>query len=189
MIVRAPTLRPRCRPRLTAALLAWLLAVCPALAAADEGALALKVKAAVLFNFAKFVTWPSSKFRSSDDPLLLCVLLPDALGNTLDESVRGKTVNGRPLKVRRAAQAAELRDCHLVYSSDERVDALTEALSTLSGHSVLVVHEYAQPLRDGSIRLLINDRRLRFEINVAAVEREQLQLSSKLLVLSDVVRR
>lgn len=175
---------------------ALLLAVLPfaapaALALDAEEELALKVKAALLFNIVKFVDWPPQKLARADTPIRLCVLefAPDPLTAVLEDTVRGKSVDGHPLVIYRSSRAAELRDCHLVYTNETDGLRLRGALSMLEGTSALVVHEHEEALRDGAIRLLVVDRRLRFEVNTAATARENLQLSSKLLSLAQVVQR
>ena len=60
-----------------------------------------QVKAVFLFNFSQFVDWPPASFADGRSPLVIGVLGRDPFGATLDEIVRGETVNGRPLVVRR----------------------------------------------------------------------------------------
>ncbi len=178
------------RAALPALLAVALLAPSGAVAADDmqSDLLALKVKAAVLFNLAKFVIWPADKLAADGAPLRLCVLQPDPFGATLIDATRGKIVNGHPLQVAVISQADELRSCHLAYTAELTESRLQATLSAVVGSSVLVVHEHERTLRDGSIRMYIRANKVRFEINAAQAERERLQLSSKLLGLSDVVR-
>lgn len=183
----------RSRRGLAAALL-MLLSMLPATAqaAADSDAqLALKVKAALLYNLVKFVSWPPSKLPGPDAPLRLCVLelVPEPLAATVDDTVRGKSVDGHPLVSYRSSRAADLRDCHLIYAAGGDEPRLRAALAALAGSGALLVHEHGETLSEGAVRLLVVDRKLRFEINVDAAERENLQLSSKLLSLSLVVHR
>lgn len=171
------------------ALLLGLTLTTPAHAQSDEETLALQVKAAFLFNFVKFTTWPESRFSRPSDPINLCVLEPDPFGPILDRTLKDKTVNGRPFLLRRSPRAADLRNCHLVYLGASDSGTLSAELKQLSGSSILLVHENAETLSNGGIRFLVADRKIRFEINLAEIERESLQLSSKLLALSSIVRQ
>lgn len=176
--------------QLAVALLVFGLAAghaAPARAQSDADLLPLKVKSAFLFNFAKFVTWPEGKMADAAAPIQICVLLPDPFGQILDDTVDGKLVNQRPVTVRRASRASDLRGCHIVYTGEADPGRLSNALSALAGSSTLVVHESAAPMHNGSIRFLIEGRKIRFEINLAETERESLQLSSKLLGLAAIV--
>lgn len=178
----------RCTAALSVLLLSMLWTA-PARAQTAEDTLALQVKAAFLFNFVKFTTWPEAKFATSTDPIVLCVLEPDPFGAILDNTIKGKTINGRPLLLRRSTHAAELRSCHLIYLGASDTGTLTAELKQLAGNSILMIHENAEPLSNGGIRFLITDRRVRFEVNLSAIERESLQLSSKLLALSSITRQ
>ncbi len=58
-----------------------------------------QVKAAFLYNFAKFVEWPSQSFKGPKDSLNICVLGEDPFGQLLTDTVNGKTLEGRPFVV------------------------------------------------------------------------------------------
>lgn len=161
----------------------------PVQAQPAEDTLALQVKAAFLFNFVKFATWPATKFSTSSDPIILCVLEPDPFGAILDITLKNKSVNDRKLVLRRSTRATDLRNCHLVYLGASDSSTLSAELRQLSGNSILLVHDNPETLPGGGIRFLVADRKIRFEVNLAAIERESLQLSSKLLALSSITRQ
>jgi hypothetical protein len=171
--------------------LALLLAVAGAArAAAPADDLELKVKAAFLFNFAKFTTWPPAKLTGPEAPLYLCVQGADAMTRVLQETVRGRGVGGRPIEVLQAAHADELRRCHIVYVGAPHDEQIASELTALASHGVLTVHEGAAAQPGGVIRFFLSDGgRVRFEINVSAASREHLALSSKLLEVAQVVNR
>ena len=190
---RLPACRRASRRHLRGVALAAWLALTPVLAAAvdTEEQLALRVKAALMFNVIKFVAWPDAKLQKADTPIRVCVLEAEAepFATILGDTVRGKTIDGHPLISDRSTRASELRDCHLVYVAGDDPARVHAALTELQGSSALVVYEHDETLREGTVRLLLVERKLRFEINAAAAERENLQISSKLLSLSIVVRR
>src|ERR1700683_5116293 len=64
-----------------------------------------EVKAAFLFNLAKFVEWPPQTFKSPSDPMSICVLGPNPFGRSLDEAVAGKSIDGRRFVVRPGSHA------------------------------------------------------------------------------------
>ena len=167
---------------------ALALALAGATAAAQDN-LELKVKAAFLFNFAKFATWPPSKVKD-DATLHLCVAGMDDLARVLQDTVRGRSIGTHPVDVLQSPSGAELRRCHIVYfgaTDDSRVAA---ELAALANASVLTVHEASEAQPQGVIRFFLSDDgRVRFEVNVAAASRAQVALSSKLLEVSQVVSR
>jgi len=149
-----------------------------------------QVKAAFLYNFAKFVEWPPNLFNDPRDPFVLCVAGDDPFGNLLDGIVLGKTANGHPLAVRRLRREREARSCQILFVSSSERNRLRPVLKSLRGASVLTVGEtdgFAQ--EGGMINLTLEDNRVHFEINVAAAERAGLKISSKLLSLARVVRQ
>lgn len=157
-------------------------------AAADE--LELRVKAAFLFNFAKFTTWPTAKVAAPDAPLYLCVQGSSAMGGVLQETVRGRAIEGHAIEVLAAMRAEELRDCHVVYVGAAGDAGIAAELDALVSHGVLSVHEASTTQSAGVIRFFLSDGgRVRFEVNVTAASREQLVLSAKLLEVSQVVTR
>lgn len=147
-----------------------------------------QVKAAFLFNFAKFVEWPPGTLQSEKDPIILCVFGHDPFGSTLDEIVRGKTINNREVLARRIFELSELKSCQLVFLSNMEDKRLSEVLSSLKGTSALVVGEgegFAG--RGGGIQFFLEDKKLRFAVNVDAIQRAHLTVSSKLLALASIV--
>lgn len=174
--------------RFSRSLLALLLAL-PMTAAAEEPDFQSQVKAAFLFNFAKFVNWPAAKFADALAPLEICVLESEPLSAVLEATLRGKSVDQHPLAVRRSARVEDLRSCHLFYTSVQDAVALNTSFAKLAGSAVMTVHESAQTLPGGVARFFIDGRKLRFEINGAAAERENLQLSARLQNVAVVVRQ
>lgn len=188
-------MNPACRlgAARTALLIALALAwnVAPASAAGNEpiSPVAASLKSAFLLNFARFVAPVAEKEEAADAPYDVCVLAPDTLGVAIDESLRGKQVRGHAVRVRRGERADELRDCQLVYLGVRGNELLEDQLRRLSGHGVLTVHEAESARSGGVVRLFIEGNRQRFEINLAAAEREGLQASAGLLELAQRVRQ
>ncbi len=177
-------------PARIAAALALLALAGGSQAASAQDQLELKVKAAFLFNFAKFATWPPSKVKSADAPLNLCVLGPGAMAAVLQDTVRGRSVGGHAIDVVQSPRSEDLRRCHIVYLSPADDGRIAQELDALANHGVLTVHEASEAQPGGVIRFFLSDAgRVRFEINVTAASREQLALSSKLLEVSQVVNR
>jgi hypothetical protein len=147
-----------------------------------------QVKAAFLFNFAKFVEWPPDAFQSETTPIALCVFRHDPFSGALDEIIRGKTINNRAVLSRRIDELSDLRSCQLVFISSVEDKHLSEVIGSLKGTSALLVGEgedFAE--RGGTIRLFQEDSKLRFAINVDSVQRARLTVSSKLLDLAKIV--
>ena len=146
------------------------------------------VKAAFLADFAQFIEWPRDAFQSEKGPFILCVFRHNPFGNALDEIVQGRKINNREVVARRIKELPDLKSCQLVFVSDRDDSALSEIISSLKGASALLVGEsddFAQ--RGGGIQFFLEGNRLRFAINMDALQRARLTASSKLLALAKIV--
>jgi hypothetical protein len=146
-----------------------------------------QVKAAFLYNFAKFVEWPAG--TGVDAPLVIGVLGKDPFGSQIDRAVEGKTVNGRRLMIKRFSSLEAYEYCHILFVSSSEKNNLAHIIAAVRNSSVLTVSETERFAHIGGIINFVTiENRIRFEINQAAAERAGLKISSKLLSLARVVR-
>jgi len=146
------------------------------------------VKAAFLYNFAKFVEWPADAFAGPASPIVLFVYGADPFGDAL-KSLKGKTANGRPIVVRYAANLGELERCHLLFVSASEKANLPKILQTTKGWSILTVGDMNGFAQDGGIINMVKEEsRVGIEINLEAAQRSRLEISSKLLGLAKIVK-
>jgi hypothetical protein len=176
------------RCRVIPALAATLLACMPAFSGmAGQPATEYRIKAAFLYNFTSFVSWPED--RAGTPGFILCVLGDDPFGNLLDK-LAGKPVNGKQLVVRRLGSLALLDQCQLVFVSEASTDQIGDALALLRELPVLTVSDIRGFTELGGIiefRIIAN--KVRFDINLNAAESAGLSVSSKLLSLATRFRR
>jgi len=140
-----------------------------------------ELKAAYLFNFAKFTEWPNN---ARSGPLQVCIVGRAPFGETLDK-MQNKTLGGRALLVRRNPTESELGQCHILFVCASENERATTLLHALRNRPVLTVGESEASLQDGmAINLSLEGERLTFEINLEALRRAQINLSSKVLRLA-----
>lgn len=154
--------------------------------ARDGDGLEYAVRAALLYNFARFASWPGDKLPQPDAPIRFCVLERDPLGDALAATLDGKKIDGHALTLQRVAHVEDMRACHVAYLGAAGPDALPDALA---GSAVLTVYAGDATLPAGIVRFFLDGSHVRFEINTAAAEREKLELSSRLLGVASIVRR
>ena len=148
-----------------------------------------ELKAAFLFNFAKFIDWPAGSFASPQSPFTICVLGLDPFGNVLEDAMQGKMIGNRPLAVRRLKDNAGVRLCQIEFVSSSESTHMAEILRSLHGSSVLLVGETSGFAGSGgTIEFTLEDNHVRFTINTDAGARSGLMFSSKLLALAKIVR-
>jgi hypothetical protein len=151
---------------------------------APQGLSEYQVKAAFLYNFVKFIDWPDGP-AWQEGPIAICVLGKDPFGNALERVVEGKTVNGRPLAIRRIGDIAAARSCHVLFVSASEAGRVGEIVKAAQTRSVLTVSETDRFCeRGGIIAFLMDGQRVRFRINPKAAASAGLSISSKLLQLS-----
>lgn len=148
-----------------------------------------QVKAAFLFNFAKFVEWPDSSFASASSTFKFCVLGQDPFGKDLDNALLGKKIAEHPVELIRTRKIQELDRCQVVFVNASESAHVSELVASLRGRNVLLVGEAEEFAGSGgTIQFFLQDNRVRFVINPDAASRAGLKLSSKLLALATVVR-
>jgi len=148
-----------------------------------------QVKAAFLYNFAKFVEWPAQVFKTSQDPIVVCVLGQNPFGNALEEAIRGKSVEGRGFAFRQVADAEEASVCQILFVSSSEGKHFRALYPSLKQAGILTVGEtQGFAANGGMINFKLDGGHVRFEINVGAAEHAQLQISSKLLSLAQIVK-
>lgn len=166
---------------------AAFLLLFPCLSAAQgTGTSEYAVKAAFLFNFAKFVEWPEGAFRSPGEPVTFCVLGEGPLGGELERAVAGKTVGGRPVAVRRLSQLAGLDECRILFVGSSERPRFDQILAAVGDRAVLTVGEEEGFNRAGGIiSFVVRQSRVRFQIEREPALRAGLKLSSRLLELAE----
>jgi hypothetical protein len=140
------------------------------------------VKAAFLYNFAKFVKWPEDDYGPT---FVVAVLGEDPFGEILDKTFAGKTILDKKVEVRRiSALESPARIRILFVGSSERL-RLAQVLKALDGSSVLTVSEMEGfTERGGMIAFRLGGDVVRFDINLGEVERARLKMSSQLIRLA-----
>ncbi len=144
-----------------------------------------QLKAAFLFNFAKFVEWPPSSFRNDQSPITICVLGEDLFGPVLEETVKAQTVGNRGLAVKRITRVSRDDACHILFVSSSEEHRLDQILGRTQNWPVLTVGDIAIfTAVGGIINLVLEEKKVRFEVNLDAAERAGLKISSRLLRLA-----
>ncbi len=148
-----------------------------------------QVKAAFLYNFAKFVEWPREEFKTPRDPILVCVLGHNPFGTSLEDVIRGKTIDGRGVAFRQVSNAQQAGACQILFVSSEDGQRFHSLARGLKPAGILTVGEMQGFAAEGGIiNFKLDGDRVRFEINVDAAEHAQLRISSKLLSLAQIVK-
>lgn len=179
--------------RLAALVLAGSLSACvsaralpPPAPGEDDAARELNLRAAFVFNFARFVEWPGAALLDTAS-LRLGVFAPAAIPAPF-AALAGRRVRGHVVRVVPLRPADDPADCHLVYCGDATSAQQAALLAGARGHPILTVGEGRGFMESGGmIELLTRDNRLRFRIRPDAARDAGLRIGAPLLQLADEV--
>jgi hypothetical protein len=156
-----------------------------AVTAAAQDVTEPSLKAAFIYNFAKFTEWPAEVIPNGE-PMVLCVLGDAAIGEALEQAVKGRTLAGHNLTVVQAALVLQpLAGCHLLYISSATAGQAAKVVAGLRGAPVLTISDADGFTQQGGIAEFFFDHgQLRFNIHLESARRARLLLSSRLLALA-----
>ncbi len=179
--------------RITGAMFRWIL-VCMMLAASIGGecgiakaeeSLEYAVKGAYLFKFSAYVEWPPQSFSDATAPFVIGILGKDPFGNKLEDIVKNRLVQGRAVLIKHYKRVDEVTDAHILYINSSEVKNREQINASLTGKGILTVTESAWG--SGSIvNFIIEENKVRFEIDPKVAVQAGLKLSSKLLGIAKV---
>jgi hypothetical protein len=144
-----------------------------------------QIKAAFLYNFAKFVEWPPTTFPEADSPIIIGIMEGDPMSPALDVLAE-KVVQGRKLIIKRSTRIDDLKKSQIFFTSIADFVQLRRNLATFRGLPVLTVtDEVNNFLSTGVIINFVTlEDKIRFEINGEMAQQSGLRLSSQLLKLA-----
>jgi hypothetical protein len=149
-----------------------------------------QVKAAYLYNFGRFIEWPTSATAAKGDPFTICVLGQDPFGPALNTALADEAINGQNVVARRIPSPQDAVNCRILFISASEGDRLKQILAILGDASVLTVSDLPQfTQRGGMVQLVLDGNKVRFEVNLTPVERAHLAMSSQLLKVAVNLRR
>jgi hypothetical protein len=171
------------------ALGAVLVAGAPVRSAAPAPPKESEVKAVLLFQLTRFVTWPQTTLTNEAAPYVIGVLGPDPFDGALDAVVKGEKVGSHPITILRAATVRGLTNCQMVYVSPEAREPLPKIFEMWKAAPTLTVGESGDFIsRGGMIRFKRSaDHKVRLEIDLDRVRLHAISVSAQLLRVCDVL--
>lgn len=158
----------------------------PSVANDDTGANEYALKTAFVYNLAKFTEWPERTFMDESSPVTLCVVGENRFADTAT-AVTGKTVHGRALELRQLSVEQDATRCHILFVAQDTAAPTRDVLASVRNRSVLAIGESDSFLREGGvINLAVSGNNVKFTVNVSAMQRSGLKISSKLLRLAEI---
>jgi len=156
--------------------------------AGAQGVSGPALRAAFLFNFPKFSAWPSDALAPGQR-LAMCVVGDAAVADALGETIKGHAIEGHELTVTVLTTDESAAACHLLYVSASEIKRSATLMLSVKSASVFTVSDADGFAESGGVaQLIVEDKRIRFSINIAAALRRRLTISSRLLSLATIVK-
>lgn len=153
---------------------------------AAQGTLETQVKAVFLYNFTKFIAWPTP--APGLDSFHICAVAGPEFTRTLDRTIAGESVDGRPLVRSEPHSPDDVRKCAILYVGQSQTERAAPLIAAVRDLPVLTVGEGRRFIdQGGAIAFVLENNRVRFDINILALQRAGLKASSKLLRVARAV--
>jgi len=144
-----------------------------------------QLKAAFIYNFAKFIDWPPAAFADQKSPFIIGVLGDNHFGSGFEQMIAGKKINDRPISIQTFRTAAEATNCQILFVSLSEKRHFPEIVQSLHAVPVLTVSETDGFIEAGGMVNFVDEAgKIRFQINDDAAKAARLKISSKLLSLA-----
>jgi hypothetical protein len=161
---------------------AAVLCARPSAAQPPDASLERNVKAAFLYNFTRFVQWPAAAFEEPEDPVHVCVVADAGFERAIDEVLANERVSGRPLTRLSPREVEATRGCQVLFVARSAQSRAAAILASARTRPVLTVGDADDFLqRGGIIGFVIEDGRVRFDVDLARARANGLTISSRLL--------
>lgn len=169
-----------------ALLIVWV-AIAPN-ARAQAEAEEYRVKAAFLFHFIQLVDWPKGALGDDKNPLTVCTVGKDPFQGDLETTLQGKQIGAHALRVQHLKSGQEIQGCRVLFIGSSEREQIPQIIAGLKQGVVLSVGETDDFVKQGGmIGFLVENNKVRFEINEQAAEQAKLKISARLLLLAKSV--
>lgn len=146
------------------------------------------VKAGFIYSFTKFTQWPESAFTGGQDEFVIGVIGDDPFGNTLDALASQKKVHSRRVVIKRFTSLDEIAGCQILFISSSLDGSLEKILARVGNKPVLLVGDTEGFAEKGvDVNFFIQEKKVRFEFNLKALDRAGIKVSSQLLNLGKII--
>jgi hypothetical protein len=147
-----------------------------------------QVKAMFVYNFLKFVEWPADSHRPGD-PFVVLIIGDGPTADATEQFLESKTIGDQKVSVRRTRWDQPLDGARAAFVVESDGKRLNRILDAAASAGVLTIGEgEGFTERGGVIALLVEDRKVRFDVDTTAAQVARLRVSSKLLALTHAVR-
>jgi hypothetical protein len=148
------------------------------------------IKAAFLFNFTQFITWPKTAFKSADVEFTMCILGKNPFGKTLHKLLKNEVVGEHPIVLKIFDELEQTGECHVLYIDDSVKYDLDDIFAFVRGKAILTISDIKKFVQKGGmIEFFKQKRKIRFYISPDSMRDVDLVPNSNLLRVAKIVKR
>ena len=149
-----------------------------------------QIKAAYLYNFARYIQWPENTFKNKKEPFSIGIVGEDPIKRNLELLAKTRTIDGRPILIKHFPKPIEVKPCQILFLSPSlKPEIQKKILKKMAGKNVLFVGQVSDFLNMGGvIDFVVKENRVRLLVDLDAAQREKLKFSAKLLRVATVVK-
>ncbi len=165
------------------------LCATPAFAASADLIQQSQVEAAFIYQFRNYIIWPDEAGTLDQRDFIISIVgNENGLFQELEKLAKVKKMKNRSIEVRAVETVAKLSKSDIVIVGSNDAEILQEVVRKVKGaHTLIVSHSSEFAKKGAMINFFVQDERLRFEINLNAIRKENLQVGSQLLNLARVI--
>ena len=147
------------------------------------------LKAAYVYNFSKFITWPANTFENETSDFTIVVYGSSPITEVLYKALKNRTIRGRHISIKVIYNLDDLKDAQILFVSQSMQKDLKAIVSLTENRSILVIGDVIDGFcqAGGIIDFTEKSSKYRFEINNQAALKAHLKISSKLLSLARII--
>jgi hypothetical protein len=165
-----------------------LLVLSAQLTAQTSASREYNIKAVFLYNFTQFVEWPSNTFNNPETPFVIGILGDDPFHSYIDETVVGEKVKGHAIVIKRYQNVNDVKNCQILFISSKEAGRIKEILFAVQNRNILTVSDIPNfATNGGMICLTTKDNKIKLQINPSSAKAADLNISSKLLHVAEIV--
>lgn len=154
----------------------------------SQNSKASAVKASWIDHFSKFIEWPN--ISDTTKVFIIKVIGDDELDGYLNRIYDNRTIKNLPVLIDFVDEIDEIGFCHILYISENRKKSLDYIFEEINTDPILTIGSTYGYAKEGVIINFYNqDNKIRFEFNISASKRNDLDVSFRLLELARIVKQ
>lgn len=148
------------------------------------------IKAAFLYNFSNYITWPDRKSPNPQNPVQYCALGTNAVDQLLESTIFEKRIEERTNSFKRLYSLTGIDDCEILFIGDNSIMPIQKIFSAVKGKAIFTASNMTDFAKQGGmINLSQQDKRIKVIINMDVVKESRLGINEKIQKLSTIISK